>query len=147
MREMIARISVYLIAFLNVLSVGIPHELFRGYLLGLLQESRFFSSLGLSRKTSRHLGQFYQLLQMSINWEKILYTFAKSLLNTGDWALVLDGSPLVQKYATHRIAKHDLVSIEEMERVPYNHDYFSNSHQWPYSTGSGLPDLDFTQGF
>jgi hypothetical protein len=117
---MIARISVYLIAFLNVISVGIPHELFRGYLLGLLQESRFFSSLGLSRKTSRRLGQFYQLLQMSINWEKILYTFAKSLLNTGDWTLILDGSPLVQKYATHRIAKHSLVSIEEMERVPYN---------------------------
>jgi len=117
---MITRISVYLIAFLNVLSVEIPHGLFKGYLLGLLQESRFFSVLGLSRKTSRHLGQFYQLLQMKINWEKILYTFAKSLLNSGEWALILDGSPLVQEYATHRIAKHGLVSIEELERVPYN---------------------------
>lgn len=57
---------------------------------------------------------------MKINWEKILYTFARPFLQSGNWYLILDASPLEQNFSRFRIAKHGQVNIEEMKNVPQN---------------------------
>lgn len=57
---------------------------------------------------------------MRINWEKILYTFARPFLQSGKWYLVIDGSPLEQPFSRFRITKHGHVSIKEMKHVPQN---------------------------
>jgi hypothetical protein len=57
---------------------------------------------------------------MPINWEKILYTFARPFLQLGKWYLVIDGSPLEQPFSRFRIAKHGHVSIKDMKHVPQN---------------------------
>lgn len=117
---MAQRILMLLLPLLNVLSADIPRELFQTYLLGLMQESRYFSVLGLSGKTSETLLRLYINLRQTINWEKILYSFAKTILDSSDWYLIVDGTPLVQEYARHRIAKHDHVNIEGQKNVPQN---------------------------
>jgi hypothetical protein len=57
---------------------------------------------------------------MRINWEKILYAFARPFLQSGEWYLVIDGSPLEQPFSRFRIAKHNHVSIKGMKYVPPN---------------------------
>jgi len=57
---------------------------------------------------------------MPINWEKILYTFARPFLQSGKWYLILDASPLEQPFSRFRIAKHAHVSIVGMKNVPHN---------------------------
>jgi len=49
-----------------------------------------------------------------------LYSFAKTILDDSEWYLILDGSPLVQEHAKHRIAKHAHVNIEGQKNVPQN---------------------------
>jgi Transposase DDE domain len=91
------------------------------YLLGIIQDSRYFSVHGLSQKTTGQSKEsLYKLLQMRINWEKILYTFASPFLQSGKWYLVIDGSPLEQPFARFRIAKHAHVSTKSMKYVPPN---------------------------
>jgi Transposase DDE domain len=91
------------------------------YLLGLVQDSRYFSVHGLSQKTSiKNKEQLYKLLQMRINWEKILYTFARPFLQFGKWYLIIDASPLEQPFSRFRIAKHGHISIEGKKNVPQN---------------------------
>jgi hypothetical protein len=57
---------------------------------------------------------------MKINWQKILYAFARPFLQKGKWYLVLDGSPLEQTFSRFRIAKHAHVDISKMKNVPQN---------------------------
>jgi hypothetical protein len=86
-----------------------------------MQDSRYFSVHGLSQKTSKYRKeQLYELLQMPINWEKILYTFARPFLQFGKWYLVIDGSPLEHPFSKFRIAKHGHVPIQGMKNVPQN---------------------------
>lgn len=117
---MAQRILLLVLPLLNLLSAEIPKDLFQTYLLGLMQESRYFSVLGLSGKTSEQLFRLYLNLQQTINWEKILYSFAKTILDSSDWYLILDGSPLTQEHAKHRITKHGHVNIEGQKNVPQN---------------------------
>lgn len=117
---MIQRLVLLLVPLLNVISRNIPYKLFRTYLLGLIQESRYFSAHGLSQRTVQSLTKVYDTLQYTIAWETILYAFAKPLLETGQWYLVIDASPLVQEHAKHRVTKNGLVSIKGMKNVPQN---------------------------
>lgn len=57
---------------------------------------------------------------MQINWQKILYAFARPFLQNGTWYLVLDASPLEQRFSRFRIAKHGHISIKDMKNVPQN---------------------------
>jgi hypothetical protein len=57
---------------------------------------------------------------MKINWQKILYAFARPFLQKGKWYLVLDGSPLEQTFSRFRITKHAHVDISQMKNVPQN---------------------------
>ena len=112
----------YLTPILALLSPCIDVELFKAYLLGLIQDDRYWSVFGLSRRTERYGGgRLYGILQMPIAWEVIFYTFAKWFVGKGEgWFLILDGSPLEQKHARFRIAKHGHISIEGKKRVPHN---------------------------
>ena len=57
---------------------------------------------------------------MKINWQKILYAFARPFLQKGQWYLVLDASSLEQTFSRFRIAKHKHVDINKMKHVPQN---------------------------
>jgi hypothetical protein len=117
---MIQRLVLLLIPLLNVISRDIPYEVFKTYLFGLIQESRYFSVYGMAQKTSKGLMKVYEILQYTIQWQSILYTFAKPLLANGTWYLVVDASPLTQEYAENRITKSGFVSIQGMKNVPQN---------------------------
>jgi Transposase DDE domain len=89
--------------------------------LGLIQDERYFSAYGLSRRTRNHnIFDLYGILQMKIQWEKLFYTLAKTMTPSGEWFLILDSSPLSQPYAKFRITKHGFVNIQDQKRVPHN---------------------------
>jgi Transposase DDE domain len=90
--------------------------------LGLIQDDRYFSVLGLSRRTERQSrGKLYKALQMNIGWHLLFYAFAKWFVGNGEgWFLILDASPLEQPHARFRIARHGHISLEDMKRVPHN---------------------------
>jgi Transposase DDE domain len=117
---MAERVLMFLFPILGMLSEGISRILFKTYILGLIQENRYFSVLGLSRKTSIRSEKLYEILQAKIGWEKILYWFAKSMMEKGDWYLIVDATPLTQEHADYRVTKTDFVNIEEMKNVPQN---------------------------
>ena len=64
--------------------------------------------------------KMYDILQHTIQWQTILYAFAKPLLAEGTWYLVVDAIPLSQEYGEHRITKSGFVSIKDMKNVPQN---------------------------
>jgi len=118
---MTERVLTHVKLILAVLFPLVDAELFTAYLLGLIQDERRFSVLGLSRKTEKYgPGHLYRVLQMRINWEKIFYTFARPFLQFGKWYLIVDASPLEQKFAKFRIAKHGHVSTSGKKNVPQN---------------------------
>jgi len=97
---------------------------FEKYISGLMLENKNFSTLEINEKTQeKGLSQLYYFLEQSINWRKLLYTQAKTILaddNPDNFYLLLDASPLKQKYAENRITKNGLVNISELKNVPNN---------------------------
>lgn len=90
--------------------------------MGLIQDDRYFSVLGLSRRTRKYAkGQLYDSLQMKIAWDVLFHTLALLFVGNGEgWFLILDASPLEQKHARFRIAKHGHIPITGMKNVPHN---------------------------
>lgn len=91
-------------------------------MLGLIQDDRYFSVFGLSRKTQKYsTEQLYDILQMKITWDVLFHTLALLFVGNGEgWFLILDASPLEQKHARFRIAKHGHIPITGMKNVPHN---------------------------
>lgn len=97
---------------------------FEKYISGLILENKNFSTLEINQKTEeKELSQLYYFLEQSINWRKLLYTQAKAYLeeyNPDNFYLVIDSTPLKQKYADYRITRNDFVNISDMKNVPNN---------------------------
>lgn len=97
---------------------------FEKYISGLMLENERFSTFEINEKTQeKELSQFYYFLDKTINWRKLLYTQAKAYLKDNkveDFYLVIDSTPLKQKYAEYRITKNSFVNISEMKNVPHN---------------------------
>lgn len=91
-------------------------------MLGLIQDDRYFSVFGFSRKTQKHgTTKLYGILQVKIVWHILFYTLGRLLCADGKgWFLILDASPLEQRHARFRIAKHAHVPIRDMKNVPHN---------------------------
>ena len=86
-----------------------------------MQDERYFSPYGLSGKTqNKGLFDLYGILKMKINWEKLFYRLAKTMIKSGEWFLIIDASPLNQPYAKYRIAKHGFVNVAGKKNVPHN---------------------------
>jgi hypothetical protein len=99
-------------------------ENFKVYLLGLILQERWFSTLGISKRNeTKSKWQIYYALNKHINWKNIYYTLANYCLVmfTGlPWYLVVDGSPLRQKYAKYRITKRGFINVKKMKNMPHN---------------------------
>lgn len=97
---------------------------FEKYISGLMLENKNFSTLEINEKTEeKELSQLYYFLEQTINWRKLLYTQAKAVIandNPDAFTLLLDATPIKQKYAEHRITKTGLVNISELNHVPNN---------------------------
>lgn len=109
---------------LSVLSCHINAKKFKKYLLALILEDKYFSVRRFSKTTQEYsLDQFYYFLKAKINWHKIFCRLAKLVIlmfgSTGFY-LTSDGSPLKQRYATHRIAKHGHIPIKGKKNIPHN---------------------------
>lgn len=109
---------------LPLVSKGFNIETFQVYLLGLILQERWFSTLGISQRTvTKTIWQMYYALDKCINWKNIFYSLAKLVIATfpdSNWYLVVDGSPLKQQHAKFRITKKGLVSINGVKNVPHN---------------------------
>jgi hypothetical protein len=117
-------LSYFLNFILPLLSWHIDAKKFKKYLLALILEDKYFSVRRFSKTTQEYtLDQFYYFLNTKINWNKIFIRLAKLVImmfgNAGFY-LVCDGTPLKQRYATYRIAKHSHVSIQDMKNTPQN---------------------------
>ncbi|MFZ5437700.1 MAG: transposase, partial [Patescibacteria group bacterium] len=121
---MINQLTPYLNLLFATVLPTVSIDLFKLYLLGLIQDDRYFSVLGISRKTrQQELWKIYTVLQQRINWQKIFYKLAKYFLckkKLDSWYLIIDASPLEQPHAKYRITKRDKVSIEGMKNVPHD---------------------------
>ena len=97
---------------------------FEKYISGLMLENKNFSTLEINEKTEeKELSQLYYFLEQTINWRKLSYTQAKAVLaddNPEDYYLLLDATPIKQKYAANRITKTGFVNISELKNVPNN---------------------------
>jgi len=109
---------------LPLLSCSIDARKFKKYLLALILEDKYFSVRRFSKTTQEYsLEQFYYFLKARINWNKLFYRLAKLVIlmfGSIGFYLTSDGSPLKQRYATHRITKHGHISIKGMKNVPQN---------------------------
>lgn len=99
-------------------------ENFKIYLLGLIIQERWFSTYGISKRNeTKSMWQIYYALNNLINWQKIYYTLANYcfvMFMGFNWYLVVDGSPLRQKYAKYRITKRGFVCVKEYKNMPHN---------------------------
>jgi len=118
----------YLKPLVSLIEGDQNQKTFEKYLSGLILENERFSTLEINEKTQeKELSQLYYFLEQTINWRKLLYTQAKAYLqdnNMEDFYLVIDSTPLKQKYAEYRITKNSFVNISvnisEMKNVPNN---------------------------
>jgi hypothetical protein len=127
----------YLKPLLSLIEGEHNKETFEKYISGLMLENKNFSTLEIKGKTKeKELSQLYYFLEQTINWRKLLYTQAKAVLaedNHEDFYLLLDASPIKQKYAENRITKTDFVNISELKNVPNNEIvglYLSNGSKY-----------------
>lgn len=99
-------------------------ETFKVYLLGLILQERWFSTLGISqRTTTKTIWQMYNALNKVINWKNIFYSLVRLVITMfpdSNWYLVTDGRPLRQKHAKYRITKRGFVSVLGMKNVPHD---------------------------
>jgi len=109
---------------LPLISGYVDTENFKIYLLGLILQERWFSTLGISKRTeTKSMWQIYYALNKHIKWQKIYYilaNYAFVMFMGFDWYLVVDGSPLRQKYAKYRITKRGFISVKEYKNMPHN---------------------------
>ena len=109
---------------LPLLSCRIDADKFKNYLLALLLEDKYFSVRRFSKNTKKYsLDQFYYFLKVRINWHKLFCRLAKLVIlmfGSVGFYLVSDGTPLKQRYARYRVAKHGHISIKGMKNVPQN---------------------------
>ena len=114
----------YLKPLLSLIEGEHNKKTFEKYISGLMLENKNFSTLEIKEKTEeKELSQFYYFLEQNINWRKLSYTQAKAVIadeNPEDFYLLLDASPLKQKYAENRITKTDFVNISKLKNVPNN---------------------------
>lgn len=107
-----------------LISSYVDVETFKVYLLGLILQERWFSTHGISKRNkTKSIWQTYDFLKTSINWQKIYYTLGNYVfvMFMGlNWYLVVDGSPLKQKYAKYRITKRGFVCVKEYKNMPHN---------------------------
>lgn len=118
--NIIDKFKIFLKPLLLVLLPEIPIDLFKIYLLGLIQDDRYFSVLSFSRRSSKNRRMISKILKYKINWTTIMYCLAKMFEITGEWHLVGDSSPIKEPAAEYRTTKHGRVSIKGMKNVPYN---------------------------
>lgn len=109
---------------LPLISGYVDIENFKVYLLGLILQERWFSTFGISKRNqTKSMWQIYYALNKRINWQKIYYTLANwafVVFMGFDWYLVVDGSPLRQKYARYRITQRGFVYVKEYKNMPHN---------------------------
>lgn len=115
----------HLLSFiLPLLSCSIDSRKFKKYLLALILEDKYFSVRRFSRTTQEYsLDQFYYFLKLRINWNKLFIRLAKlviKLFGSAGFYLASDGTPLKQRYAKYRIAKHGHISIAGKKNIPQN---------------------------
>jgi hypothetical protein len=117
-------LNQFLNFILSLLSGSVDKKKFKKYLLALILEDKYFSVRRFSKTTREYsLDQFYYFLKTRINWNKLFIRIAKLVILTfgaAGFYLTSDGSPLKQRYAQYRIAKHGHISIKEMKNVPQN---------------------------
>lgn len=114
--------------FLNIILSLLPWSIdsrkFKKYLLALILEDKYFSVRRFSKTTQEYsIDQFYYFLKTKINWNKIFIRLAKLVIlmyESKGFYLIIDGTPLKQKYATTRITKHGHISILGMKNIPQN---------------------------
>lgn len=101
-------------------------ETFKIYLLGLILQERWFSTHGISKRTTtQSKWQIYDAINTHINWQNVFYKLANLMIVMflgSNWYLVTDGSPLRQEFAQNRITKKGFISVKGMKNVP--HDEF-----------------------
>jgi hypothetical protein len=109
---------------LPLISGYVDIENFKVYLLGLILQERWFSTFGISKRNqTKSMWQTYEFLKTRINWQKIYYTLANYafvMFMGNNWYLIVDGSPLRQKYAKYRITKRGFVCVKEYKNMPHN---------------------------
>jgi len=109
---------------LPLLSCTIDPKKFKKYLLALILEDKYFSVRRFSKKTQEYsLDQFYYFLKSRINWNKIFIRLAKLVIlmfGSNGFYLTSDGSPLKQRFAQYRIARHGHISIKDKRNIPQN---------------------------
>lgn len=114
----------YLKPFVSLIEGEQNQKTFEKYVSGLMLENKNFSTLEINEKTEeKELSQLYYFLDQTINWRKILYKQAKAVLadeSVDDFCLLVDASPIKQKYAENRITKRGFVNISELKNVPNN---------------------------
>lgn len=127
----------YLKPLLSLIKGDHNKKTFEKYILGLMLENKNFSTLEIKKKTEeKELSQLYYFLEQTINWRKLLYTQAKAIIlddNPEDFYLLLDATPIKQKYAENRITKTGYVNISELKNVPNNEIvglYLSNGSKY-----------------
>jgi hypothetical protein len=114
----------YLKPLLSLIDGENNKKTFEKYVTGLMLENKNFSTLEIKEKTEeKELSQLYYFLEQTINWRKLSYTQAKAVItddNPKDFYLLLDATPIKQKYAENRITKTNFVNISELKNVPNN---------------------------
>jgi len=114
----------YLKPLLAIIDGEHNKKTFEKYISGLMLENKNFSTLEIKGKTEeKELSQLYYFLEQTINWRKFSYIQAKAVLaddNPKDFYLLLDATPIKQKYAENRITKTSFVNISELKNVPNN---------------------------
>ncbi len=120
--------SFWLQIFLNYILSFVSKEIdiisFRKYLIGLIYQEKGFSVHKISTNTQeKSMWQLYDFLESKINWKNLFYQLAKLILpifKALNFYLIVDGTPLTQKHAKHRITPKGFVSIAGMKRIPQN---------------------------
>ena len=114
----------YLKPLLSLIDGENNKKTFEKYISGLMLENKNFSTLEIKEKTEeKELSQLYYFLEQTINWRKLSYTQVKAVIaddNPKDFYLLLDATPIKQKYAENRITKTGFVNISELKNVPNN---------------------------
>ncbi len=120
-------LQIFLNYILSFVSKEIDKIAFRKYLIGLIYQEKSFSVRKISKNTEKKtIWQLYDFLESKIHWKNLFYQLAKLIFpvfKALNFYLTVDGTPLRQKYATHRIAKHGFISIAGKKNILQNQSF------------------------
>lgn len=115
--DIIFQLAKFLNPLLDLINNTKQREIFQNFIVGLILENKYFSAFKISKGTkNKNYWQFRYQLDQPINWRKILYKLAKTVIKEFPEQrlfLIADGSPLKQQNAQYRITKDSLVDISK----------------------------------